>query len=145
LKKFIFPLSRVMDWRIAQAHVEESKLEKLYAELRGIDASSAAQMEARSRSDQTLLGASSATGSEFAAVAAFRRFSIAEHTRFERLRSDCSSRIAAQVQAVVIKRRDVRLLERLKQQRLAAWSTGFNREIDAQAEETHLAQWKSRR
>jgi len=134
-----------MDWRMTQARVEESKLEKLYAELRGIDASSTALLEERSRSDQALLGASSADGSELAAVAAFRRFSIAEHTRFERLRADCSRRIAAQVQAVAAKRRDVRLLERLKQHRFAAWSTGFNREIDAKAEETHLAQWKSRR
>jgi hypothetical protein len=145
LKKFIFPLSRVMDWRITQTHVEESKLEKLYAERRTIDASSAALLEARSRSDQALLRASSATGSELAAVAAFRRFSAAEQTRFERLRADCSRRVAAQIQVVAVKRRDVRLLERLKQQRFAAWSTGFDREITAQAEETHLAKWNSRR
>jgi hypothetical protein len=145
LKRFTFPLSRVLDWRITQSRIEESKLEKLYAELRAIDSSSAALLEERSRSDQALLRASSTTGSELAAVAAFRRFSVAEHTRFELLRADCSRRVAAQVQAVAIKRRDVRLLERLKQQRFAAWYTGFNREIDAQAEETHLAKWNSRR
>ncbi len=145
MKKFAFPLSRVMDWRITQTRIEESKLEKLYAELRAIDASSAALLEERSRSDQALLRASSATGSELAAVAAFRRYSVAEHTRFERLRADCSKRIAAQVQVVAVKRRDVRLLERLKQQRVTAWHTGLSREIDAQAEETHLAQWNSRR
>jgi hypothetical protein len=145
LKKFIFPRGRVMDWRITQARLEESKLEKLYAELRAIDASSAALLEARSQSDQALLRLSSVTGSELAAVGAFRRFSVAEHTRLELLRADCSSRVAAQVDVVSVKRRDVRLLERLKQQRHTAWHAGFNREIDAQAEETHLAKWNSGR
>jgi hypothetical protein len=134
-----------MDWRITQTRVEESKLEKLYAELRAIDASSAALLEERSRSDQALLRASSTTGSELAAVAAFRRFIVTEHTRFERLRADCSRRVAAQVQVVAAKRCDVRLLERLKQQRFAAWSAGLHHEIAAQAEETHLAKWNSRR
>jgi hypothetical protein len=145
MKKFTFPLGRVMDWRITQTRIEESKLEKLYAGLRAIDASSAALLEGRSRSDQALARASSTTGSELAAVAAFRRFSVAEHTRLELLRAECSQRVAAQVQVVAAKRRDVRLLERLKQQRFTAWHTGFNREIDAQAEETHLARWNSRR
>jgi hypothetical protein len=91
-----------------------------------------------------LLLVSSTTGSELAAVAAFRRFSVAEHTRLERLRADCSKRAAAQAQVVAGKRRDVRLLERLKQQRFTAWHAGFNHEITAQAEETHLAKWNSR-
>jgi hypothetical protein len=134
-----------MDWRITQSRLEESRLEKLYAELRAIDASSAALLEERSRSDQALLRASSATGSELAAVAAFRRFSVAEHTRFEHLRADCSRRIAVQVHVVAAKRCDVRLLERLKQQRFTTWHTGFDHEIAAQAEETHLARWNARR
>ena len=34
MKKFCFPLDRVMEWRRTQARIEESKLERLYAELR---------------------------------------------------------------------------------------------------------------
>jgi len=134
-----------MDWRTAQAHIEESKLENLYGELRAIDAKSAALIEERSQSDHALVRASSATGTELAAVAAFQRFSVAEQTRLEVLRADCSKRIATQIEVVVAKRRDVRLLERLKQKRLTAWHMGFNREIDRQAEETHRAKWNARR
>jgi hypothetical protein len=134
-----------MDWRGAQARIEEVKLENLYAELRANDAKIAALLEERARADQAVLAASVVTGSDLGTLAAFRRFSVAEHTRLDRLRADCSQRVAAQLQVVAIKRRDVRLLERLKQQRFSAWSADFNREIDKQAEESHLAQWNAQR
>ena len=144
MKKFTFPLSRVMDWRDTQARVEESKLENLYAELRAIDTQIAAVLAARAQSDEAVLTVASVTGAELAAIDTFRRFSVAEHTRLNRVRRECSKRIAAQIQAVAAKRRDVRLLERLKQQRLVAWKTDFSKEIDAQAEESHLARWNAR-
>jgi hypothetical protein len=145
MRRFSFPLGRVMDWRGAQTRIEEVKLENLYAELRANDAKVAALLEERARADQAVLAASVVTGSELGTLAAFRRFSVAEHTRLDRLRADCSQRVAAQLQVVAIKRRDVRLLERLKQQRFSAWSADFNREIDKQAEESHLAQWNAQR
>jgi hypothetical protein len=145
MKKFVFSLNRVMDWRDTQARVAESKLQKLHAELASIEARSTLLLKERSRSDLELLAAPSATGAELRAISAFRRFSVIEHTRLEALRTDFTRRIAAQLQVVVAKRRDVRLLERLKEQRFAAWQTDFNREIDAQAEESHLAKWNSRR
>jgi hypothetical protein len=145
MRRFSFPLGRVMDWRGAQARIEEVKLENLYAELRANDAKIAALLEERARADQAVLAASVVTGSDLGTLAAFRRFSVAEHTRLDRLRADCSQRVAAQLQVVAIKRRDVRLLERLKQQRFSAWSADFNREIDKQAEESHLAQWNAQR
>jgi hypothetical protein len=67
MKKFIFPLARVMDWRGTQARIEEMKLEGLNAELRGIDLQIAAVLDALAVSDQSLLAMSSATGSELAA------------------------------------------------------------------------------
>jgi hypothetical protein len=145
MRRFSFPLGRVMDWRGAQARIEEVKLEHLYAELRAIEVNTSALLKERACADQAVLRAAAVTGSELAALAAFRRFSVAEHIRLDRLRADCSQRIAAQLQVVAIKRRDVRLLERLKQQRFSAWSAEFNREIDKQAEESHLAQWNAQR
>jgi hypothetical protein len=141
MKKFSFPLGRVRDWRDTQARIEESKLESLYGELRAIDARVAAVVAARVESDETAIGASSVIGAELAAIDAFRRFSVAEHTRLDRLRIDCSRRIAQQIQVVTAKRRDLKLLDRLKQQRLAAWTVEFHRELEAEALESHLAKW----
>ena len=111
MKKFSFPLGRVMDWRNTQARIEESKLETLYCELRGIEAKKTALQEERSRSEAMLDAARSITGSELAAFDTFRRFTIIEQTRIEAKRAECSQRVAAQVQGPGRqRRREVRLL-----------------------------------
>ncbi|HLW76570.1 MAG TPA: hypothetical protein VKS01_06280 [Bryobacteraceae bacterium] len=143
MKKFSFPLSRVMDWREIQARAEESKLEALHAECRAIDAKIAELVAERERADRDA-HTHLVSGAELAAADVFRRFSAAQHTRFIGKRNDCSKRIQAQIQVVAVKRRDVKLLERLKHQRLLAWTTAFHREIDAQAAESHLARWNAR-
>ena len=50
-------------------------------------------------------------------------------------------RIAAQLQVVLQKRRDVKLLELLHARKLAAWNAELDREIDKQAAELHLAKF----
>ena len=144
MKKFTFPLGRVLDWRATQARIEESVLERLYAELRAIDSSEAALKRQRADSERALITSSTAMGAELAALDSFRRFTVAEHTRLEKLRADCSKRIAAQIQVVAAKRRDVRLLEHLRDRRRESWNQDFNREIDAQADEAYLAKFTRR-
>jgi len=141
MKKFTFPLARVLDWRATQARIEESKLEQLYAELRAIASSEAELKRQRAESERALLASNVASGSELSALDAFRRFTTAEHLRQEKQRADCSQRIAAQIQLVAAKRRDVRLLERMRDQRFQDWNHQFHRELDAQADEAYLAKW----
>ena len=141
MKKFEFPLGRVMSWRQTLERVEESKLQTLYVELRSIEASEASLSAERESSQNAVLARTSVTGSELATLDAFRRFAVAEHTRLEQRRADCAKRIAAQVQVVAQKRRDVRLLEQLRSSRLTTWRRELEREIDSQAEEAYLARW----
>jgi flagellar export protein FliJ len=140
MKKFDFPLGRVADWRETQARLEESKLETLYAERRAIDAQERALDREREEAEKSV-AERGAKGHDLARLGEFRRFTVAERTRLEKLRADCSQRIAAQIQVVMAKRRDVKLLERLKQQKLIAWNRELHREIDAQADEAYLAKW----
>ena len=144
MKKFTFPLGRVMDWREAQARLEELKLEALYGELRAID-SRERSLDFEREAAETSVAARGATGAELARLGEFRRFLVAERTRLEKLRAACSQRITAQIQVVAQKRRDRKLLERLKQQRLIAWNRDWNRELDAQADEAYLARWNGAR
>lgn len=141
MKKFQFSLGRVLDWREMLAQVEESKLERLYAELRAIESNEAALQAERARSEKAVAEAASQQGFELAALDAFRRFAVAEHTRLEQRRADCAKRIAEQIQAVARKRRDVRLLEHLRQKRLKSWERDAAREIETQAGEIYLAKW----
>ena len=144
MKKFAFPLDRVMDWRQAQARLEETKLENLHSERRAIDAREIALKEELAASERSLVAAASATGFELAALDAFRQYTMAERVRIARVRADCSKRIAAQLKVVILKRRDVRLLEKLKERRLKAWEAELERDTARQADETYLAKWVAR-
>jgi hypothetical protein len=144
MKKFAFQLNRVMDWRRSQARAEEVKLERLHAELRAIDVRDANLKQERAESERTLLAAPVATGCELAALDVFQRYTEAERTRIARARADCNRRIGAQWEVVNVKRRDVRLLERLKDRRLKTWVAELGREIDQQADEAYLAKWNRR-
>jgi hypothetical protein len=141
VKKFAFPLSRVMSWRQTLAQVEEGKLQILYAELGAIESKEAAIRAERERSEKAVLAANSVTGFELATLDAFRRFAVAEHTRLEQRRADCAKRIVAQVQVVAHKRRDVRLLKHLRDNRLKTWKRALDREVDMQADEAYLSRW----
>jgi len=139
MKKFTFQLSRVMDWRRAQAQAEEIKLERLHAELRAIDIRDANLKQERAESERALLAAPGATGFDLAALDAFQRYTQDARARIAQARSDCNRKIAAQLQVVNLKRRDVRLLERLRERRLKVWLAEVGRETERQADEAYLA------
>src|SRR5689334_2107918 len=110
MKKFTFPLDRVLDWRRTQARIEEAKLEALHAEAAAIDARQAALDRESSESELSLVAAAMVTAVELAAGSAFRRFAALERGRLEAHREDCRRRVDAQMQLVTVKRREVRLL-----------------------------------
>ena len=141
MKKFAFRLDRVLGWRHTQAGVEEAKLERLYAERGAIDAAHRNLLVERAQAEAALRARDHVTGQDVAALDAFQRHVVAESARLTEARAGCERRIAAQQQVLTVKRRDVKLLEKLKQQRLTSWSKELEREITEQAEESHLAKW----
>lgn len=130
-----------MEWRRTEARIEEAKLERHFAELHAIDAREKMLEEERAKSEKELLQQASATGRELAALDDFKRYIAIERQRLRRVRNDCKKKIEAQIQVVTLKRRDVRLLEKLKEDRIKVWTADLHREIDQQAEESYLAKW----
>lgn len=141
MKKFQFPLSRVMDFRRTQARVEEIKLEALYAELRAIDAREVASIEERVRSEKALKGAPSVTGFDLEVFDSYREALREDQKRMDKARADCRRRIDAQVAVLTAKRRDVKLLEHLQERRFGKWEKEMFKEIDRQADEAYLARF----
>jgi hypothetical protein len=139
MKRFIFPLERVLDYRRVHLQIEECKLEQLHAELNGIDAHASALAADLALSQRALVTAPSVTAMEFATLDAFRRYTAFETVRADRARVDCRRRLTAQREAVTQRRRDVRLLENLRDRRLRTWKAGLDREIEQQAAESFLA------
>jgi flagellar export protein FliJ len=141
MKKFAFPLGRVMDFRRMQARVEEIKLESLYAGLRALDSREAVLIEQRMQSEKALKSAASVTGDELAAFSAYGVAMKQEQKRLDKVRTECKKKIEAQLAVVTVKRREVKLLEQLKEQRFKKWEKEMFKEIDQQAEEAYLSKW----
>jgi flagellar biosynthesis chaperone FliJ len=139
MKKFAFPLERVMDFRRMQARLEEIKIEALYAELRAIDTREVALIAQKAQSEKALRTEKSVTGFDLELFATFREAMTEELKRMDKARIDCRKRIDAQLALLTVKRREVRLLEKLKDQRFEKWEKEMFKEIDQQAEEAYLA------
>ena len=139
MHKFTFPLSRVLDWRRAQVQIEEATLERLYAELRALESRLLEARLEREESGRWLLAGGSVTGEELAALDSFKKASAVECTRLAESAAATRPRIAAQLQIVIQKRRDVKLLELLHARKLQTWNLELDREIDREAAELHLA------
>jgi flagellar biosynthesis chaperone FliJ len=141
MKKFVFSLDRVLDLRHAQARTEEVKLERLYAERAEIDARERALLDERRQAETALCMRPGVTGQDLAALDRFLRHVDAEGRRSAEARSACGRQILAQLRIVTLKRRDVKLLEKLKHQRQQSWTWELEREIGQEAEASHLAKW----
>jgi flagellar export protein FliJ len=139
MKRFQFSLERVMAWRRLQAQIEESALEKLHADLRALVSRVEQVSAGRARAGRELARTGSATATELACLDSFQRAADAEVERLRQAQEQCRSRIQAQVARVAGRRRDLRMLERLKERKFAEWNRASEREIEEQAAETHLA------
>jgi flagellar export protein FliJ len=143
MKKFTFPLGRVMDFRRMQARLEEVKLESLYAALRALDSREVALIEQRVQSEKSLKSAPSVTGHDLETFGQYGEATKAEQIRMDQARAECRKKIEAQLAVLTVKRREVKLLEHLKEQRFEKWEKEMHKEIDQQADEAYLAKWKA--
>jgi len=141
MKKFTFSLDRVLDLRHSEARIEEVKLERLYAERAAIDTRERVLREERRQAGTALHLRPEVTGEQLSALDAFQQYVEAEGRRSAQARAACGRRIQAQLQILTVKRRDVKLLEKFKDQRQKAWAQALEREISQEAEESHLAKW----
>ena len=140
MRRFQFRLESVLGWRVVELEIEEGRLERLFTERRGWD-DRARALEDQRRESAQLIAAKTLDGQQLAAFTYHRRYLEREAARMAAQRADCEKRIAAQQQRVVEAERKVRLLERLKERRLAEWTLDFNREVEALASETFLSKW----
>ena len=141
MKKFAFPLARVMHFRDMQARLEEIKLEGMYAELRAIDARKTSLRDEHDQSEKSLKSSAAVTGLELELHDSFLQSVRIESEKLDSSRAACQKKIEAQMAVVTSKRRDVKLLEKLKEQRFEKWQAEMFKEIDQQAEEAYLAKW----
>lgn len=142
MKQFHFPLDRVLSWRRTLVRLEQIKLERMMDELRQLEGKSAVVQGERESAQRAVVQASSSLGLELSAFESFRKASVTRSAALHLEGSACLEKIRAQREVISRKECDVRLLEKLREDRWRAWGVAENREIDQQAEETYLGRWK---
>lgn len=138
MEKFKFSLERVLSWRRLEARLAENELQRLNAELAALIANATRIAAEREQAAIELISARNATGAALAHLGAYERAAAAEIGRLKLQRSALQGKVEAQLKVVSDRARAVRLLEKLKEQRLKTWQFESNREIEQLAAEAHL-------
>ncbi len=141
MKRFQFPLERVLGWRAGQAALEELKLEQLTDQLAKLGEEKLGAETGRAASDRDVLRQSSIEASELQSLDAYRRHTQNKIRAIDQRRRQMEAQAGEQRKRVVNARRDAELLERLKRKALAEWQAASDREQEGFAAELYLARW----
>jgi flagellar FliJ protein len=144
MKRFLFALEGALRWRQRRLEQEESRLRSLAAERDALRERIRQIGEARRGAERELLGQASIPAEDLAALEAYRLRLARERARLEQAEADCEGRLAAQRERVLEARRDVRVIEKLRERRLAEWQAEADRELEGLAAEVFLARWGRR-
>lgn len=142
MNAFRFRLAKVLSWRQTQLALQEADLERLRSDLRTIETAIAALGRRDEAATGRMRKMQSASGSDIAEIARFRAW-VAREEKALRARSvECGRQIAIRSQAVTEARRQVELVERMKERRRESWDAEFNLELDQLAGESALSVWR---
>ena len=131
MKTFRFRLDRVLDWRRTELDMEETRLRQLHAERAALDREKAALESARDNAGRSVLERDSVYGSELQLLSGYRAAVKLLSARLDEKRRTSEQATLAQQQKLLEARRRLRLLENLKDRRLAEWKYEKERQLEA--------------
>jgi flagellar export protein FliJ len=145
MTSFRFRLEKVLDWRRQQLEVEEAAFKQQTAAIAEMDGVCAALEAAGIRAELEVPTWSPLAGNDLAALADFRLHTRRQEQEIARLRAEAQKKLEARQATLLEARRSCRLLERLRERRLAEWQTACDRELEELAAESYLAGLARRR
>lgn len=141
MNSFRFPLQKVLDWRHTQLELEEARFKQQLAALAALDGQRAELEAAGIKTEIQVRDWSPLDGRDLTALGNFRLSVKQKEEQIDARRRECRSRLEAQQSAMLEARRRCRLLERLKDRRLAEWQSAHDHELEQLASESFLAKW----
>jgi len=139
---FSFRLERVLEWRRAKLDLAQAAMGRLAAECARWDATLAKLANARAAAEALVQSPGGVNGADLSALAQYQAHVAQQRKIALDRRRDCEIRMEQQRARLLEARREHRLLEKLRQVRRAEWESSVNREFEALAAETYLAQWE---
>jgi flagellar export protein FliJ len=145
MTSFRFRLEKVLEWRRQQMELEEARFKQQTAALAEMDGARAALEAAGIRAELEVRTWSPLAGNDLAALAGFRLHTRRQEQEIARLRAEAQKKLEALQPTMLEARRRCRLLERLRERRLAEWQAACDRELEELAGESYLAGMARRR
>ena len=146
MKRFAFRLERILEWRRSRMEEEQRALERLVAERASLEAEQArleaALEQARGAVRQAAASGQALEAETLVALENFSRSVSNEQAVLEQRRAEIERRIAQQRVRLLAARRDLRVIEKLRERAYRAWERDCARELDALATEAYLARWR---
>lgn len=134
-----------MKWRRTQLEIEEAKYQQRLAAVAALDRARA-EMEASGIQAEVQVRAwRPVVGNDLVALSRFRQSVRAKEKQIAVRRAESSKAADAQLRAMLEAQRRCRLLERLKERRLAEWRAANDRALEELATESYLARWTRER
>src|SRR5579883_428590 len=118
---FHFPLERVLSWRRTQFEIEQTKYRHALAAVAELDRERQALEVSRTRAELQVRAERLVDGTDLAALGRFRRAVQSRELRVAERRVEAARTAEAQLQRMLEAQRRCRVLERLKDRRLAKW------------------------
>jgi len=136
---FRFRLEKVLSWRRSQLELAEQDFRREAAALAELDRA-AAELEARGiHTEAAVRDWSALQGRDLAALSGFRLYLERRAKEIAALRAGQARKLAERQQVMLEARRRCRLLERLRERRLAEWQSASAHELEQLAAESYLA------
>ncbi|HLM99450.1 MAG TPA: hypothetical protein VK335_09230 [Bryobacteraceae bacterium] len=142
---FSFRLERVLEWRQAQLELAQAALSRVAGECARWDATLAKLANARAQAEALVQSSGPVNGADLGALARYQAHVEQQRKVALDRRRECGIKMDQQRARVLEARRDYRLLDKLRQVRRAEWESAVDREFEALATETYLAQWEPQR
>jgi hypothetical protein len=139
MQKFRFRLERVHELWTRQADLEEMRLKQLFSQLHALEEERQRLVRELAAAETALRQARQVESWELEAMSGFRRYTEQCQRGNAQRQAECKAAIQRQQQAVMEARRRTRLMDKLKERKLAAWQQELARELETTAAESFLA------
>lgn len=145
MKRFRYPLESLMRLKKARLDSELAKIEQFAGAIAQIEQRRLALHKESQSASLAVSSSASVAGWQLGALSRFHRYALDEDRRLVEARLKSQERLEAQRQVVVEAHKQVRILEVLKEKRLAGWRAEADKEQEQLVSEIVITQWNTRR
>jgi flagellar export protein FliJ len=144
MQTFRFRLVKVLEWYTRQYELEERRLTACLAALADAKAAIASLLAERLSVESEMLSRKSIPANDLAALGLYRLGAKKRELELHGVRERCQADVEAQRLKLRAAERRLRLVEKLRERRLAEYTYAETRELEELASDAYFSKWAAR-